>query len=113
MSRAKPYRAKPSRDFMIYYDIALQSRYYLVQENGPTKLTLEASNKKKYKISVGGDITCSCGGGRTEHCVHTIYALMKIFRIQEGDPLLWQLSFTDTEVEKIMERREKALLRNR
>lgn len=44
MSRAKPYRSKPTRDFMIYYDIALQSRYYLVQEAGPTKLTLEAAN---------------------------------------------------------------------
>ena len=113
MSRAKPYRSKPTRDFMIYYDIALQSRYYLVQENGPTKLTLEASNRKKYKISVGSEISCSCGGGRTEHCVHTIYALMKIFRIQEGDPLIWQLSFTDAELEKILERRERDLMRNR
>ena len=76
-------------------------------------MTLEASNKKKYKISVGSEISCSCGGGRTEHCVHTIYALIKIFRIEEGNPLLWQLSFTDAELEKILERREKALLRNR
>ena len=92
---------------MIYYDIALQSRYYLVQENGPTKLTLEASNRKKYRISVCSEISCSCGGGRTEHCVHTIYALLKIFRIEEGNDLLWQLSFTDTELEKILERRER------
>ena len=113
MSRAKPYRSKPTRDFMINYDIALQSRYYLVQENGPTKLTLEASNRKKYRISVGSEISCSCGGGRTEHCVHTIYALLKIFRVEEGNDLLWQLSFTDTELEKILERRERQLLRNR
>ena len=44
MSRAKPYRQNPTKEFMIKYDIALQSRYYLVQENGPTKLTLEAGN---------------------------------------------------------------------
>ena len=89
MSRAKPYRSKPTKEFMMRYDVALQSRYYLVQENGPLKLTLEAANQKKYKVGVGNDITCSCGGGRTEHCVHTIYALLKIFRIDEGDPLLW------------------------
>ena len=83
-----------------------------MQENGPTKLTLEASNKKKYKISVGSEIYCSCGGGRTEHCVHTIYALLKIFRIEQTDPLIWQLGFTDAELEKILERREKALVRN-
>ena len=84
-----------------------------MQENGPTRITLEASNQKKYKINVGSDISCSCGGGRTEHCVHTIYALLKIFRIPEGDPLIWQLSFTDTEISKILEKREAAMLRNR
>ena len=91
---------------MVLYDIALQSRYFLVQTNGPTKLTLEARNNKKYKIQIGGEITCSCGGGRKEHCVHTIYSMLKIFRIEEGDPLLWQLAFTDTEIEKILEQRE-------
>ena len=89
MSRAKPYMQKPTKEFMVFYDIALNSRYYLVQESGPTKLTLEAGNNKKYKIQIGSEITCSCGGGRNEHCVHTIYAMLKIFRIDEGDPLLW------------------------
>jgi hypothetical protein len=60
-----------------------------VQEAGPTKLTLEAANKKKYKISIGGEISCSCGGGRTEHCVHTIYTMLKIFRVDEADPVIW------------------------
>ena len=66
-----------------------------------------------YKIQIGSEISCSCGGGRTEHCVHTIYALLKIFKIEEGESLLWQLSFTDSEVAKILERRERQLLRNR
>jgi hypothetical protein len=35
---------------MVLYDVALSSRYFLVQESGPTKLTLEAGNGKKYKI---------------------------------------------------------------
>ena len=113
MSRAKPYRSKPTKDFMMLYDIALNSRYFLVQENGPTRVTIEAGNQKKYKIGIGATISCSCGGGRTEHCVHTIYSLLKIFRINEGDPLLWQLAYTDTEMEKILEKRERMLLRNR
>jgi E3 ubiquitin-protein ligase ZSWIM2 len=98
---------------MVLYDVALSSRYFLVQESGPTKFTLEASNGKKYKIQFGSEVTCSCGGGRKEHCVHTIYAMMKILKIDEADPLLWQLSFTDTEVDKILQRREAETLRNR
>ena len=45
--------------------------------------------------------------------MHTIYALLKIFRIDEGDPLIYQLSFTDTEIENIIDAREKQLLANR
>ena len=44
--------------------------------------------------------------------MHTIYAMLKILKIDEADPLLWQLSFTDTEVDKILQRREAQLLKN-
>ena len=72
MSRAKPYRSNPTPKFMNNYDRALSERFYLVNENGPTKLTIEDEHKKKFKITLGSDIICSCGGGRTEHCVHTV-----------------------------------------
>ena len=113
MSRAKPYRRNPTREFNTFLDVALQSRYYLVAETGPTKLTLEATNQKKYKIQIGSEISCSCGGGRKEHCVHTIYTLLKIFRIDQADPMLWQLSYTDDEINKMLDKREREQRRNR
>ena len=58
---------------MNLYDIATQMRLYLVQENGPTKLVLEDAEHHKFKVQLGLEITCSCGGGRSEHCVHTVY----------------------------------------
>eukprot|EP00347_Sterkiella_histriomuscorum_P003657 403363451 len=105
MQRAKPYRSHPTGLFMELYDIALNLRMYLVQENGPTKLVLEDIHQKKFKVQIGSVISCSCGGGRSEHCVHTIYALVKIFRMEEGDELIWQLSFTDAEIQKIIQNR--------
>jgi len=47
---------------------------------------------------IGSEIKCSCGGGLQEHCIHTIFAMLKIFRISSADPLIWQLSFLDIEV---------------
>lgn len=35
---------------------------------------------------------------------------MRIFRVQRNDPLLWQKSYTDTEVTKILERRDRAIV---
>ena len=56
---------------------------FLVNENGPTMLTLEDENKKKFKIKIGSEITCSCTDSQKDesHCVHTIFALNRIFRI--------------------------------
>ena len=84
---------------MNHYDKAMKDRFYLVNENGPTKLTLEDQRRKKFKIVIGSEIQCSCGGGRTEHCVHTIFALVRIFKVDELDPLIWQLSFIDREIQ--------------
>ena len=89
------------------FDRASSERFYLVNENGPTKLVLEDQNNKKFKIQIGSEIQCSCGGGRTEHCVHTIFALQKIFRVSENDPLIWQLSFIDREISQILEGRDR------
>ena len=54
-------------------ELARALRLYLVQENGPTKLVFEDSTQRKFKVQIGSDITCSCGGGKDEHCVHTVH----------------------------------------
>ena len=98
MSRAKPWRQRPTPEFMHKLDLAKRVRLYLVQMAGPTKWILQDDNRKKYKVMIGNTIECSCGGGRIEHWIHTIFTLLRIFRIQEGDPLLYQLSFIDDEI---------------
>ena len=64
---------------------------FLVNENGPTMLTLEDENQKKFKIKIGSEITCSCNQLHTDepHCIHTVFALNKIFRIDVEDPMIW------------------------
>ena len=37
-------------------DRASSERFYLVNENGPTKLVLEDQNNKKFKIQIGSEI---------------------------------------------------------
>ncbi|CAI2376581.1 unnamed protein product [Moneuplotes crassus] len=98
MSRAKPWRQRPTAEFMHKLDLAKRVRLYLVNMAGPTKCILQDDNRKKFKVMIGNTIECSCGGGRIEHCIHTIFTLLRIFRIQEGDPLLYQLSFIDDEI---------------
>ena len=113
MQRSKPWRTRPTPHFMNLLDLAMNARMFLVHETGPTRLVLQTENRKKYKVQIGYEVSCSCGGGRTEHCVHTIFALVKIFRIDELSPLVWQLSFIDSEISKIIQNRHNYMNRMR
>ena len=53
-------------------EIAQSLRMYLVHENGPTKLVLEDPEHNKYRVQIGSEVSCSCGGGKEEHCAHTV-----------------------------------------
>ena len=39
--------------------------------------------------------------------------MIKIYKIEDTDPLSWQLAFTDPEIDKILQTREASTLRNR
>ena len=43
-------------------------RLFLVSEPGPTKFVFKDSSGKKFKVNVGSDLSCSCGGGSHEQC---------------------------------------------
>ena len=38
------------------FDRAVSERFYLVSENGPTKLVVEDQAHKKFKIQIGSEI---------------------------------------------------------
>ena len=104
-SREKPYRSKATVAFCQLVESALQCTFFLVQESGPTSFALKDSEGKVIKVSLGSTHSCTCGGGRSEHCIHTLYVLLKIFRILPNNPIIWQLSFIDSEINWLLRNR--------
>ena len=98
MSREKPYRSKAPQAVFNLMQEALGCTFYLVHEAGPTSFLLKDERGKQIKVQLGSRHTCSCGGGAREHCIHTLYVLLKIFRVLPDNPLAWQLSFIDSEI---------------
>jgi len=107
MSRLVPYINKPSDEVLRLLDEAVDMRLYLVQETGPTGFILKDDSANKFKVQIGSLLSCSCGGGskKKKHCVHLLFALMKIFRLEVSNPLIWQLSYVDREVDTIIQNR--------
>ena len=82
-------------------------KLYLIHERGPLSLTFQDEQGKKFEINIGNEISCSWGGGKIEHCAHTLFALNKIYKIPFNNPLILQLQFTDQELDTLMEKKKK------
>jgi E3 ubiquitin-protein ligase ZSWIM2 len=109
-SRDKPYRSKASSAFFELVQSALQSTFFLVQESGPTSFALKDEHGKLIKVSLGSTHACTCGGGRSEHCLHTLYVLLKIFRVLPDNPIIWQVSFIDSEINFLIRNRANPIV---
>lgn len=81
------------------------SQLYLVGVTGYTSFILQDLKNRKYKITIGNELRCSCSPRRGDHCEHTLFVLREIFWIEETDPLLWQTSYLNTELRFMMANR--------
>ena len=87
-SREKPYRSKAPASFFELVQVALSATFFLVHESGPTSFALKNEQGKIIKVSLGSSHSCTCGGGKSEHCLHTLYVLLKIFRVLPDNPII-------------------------
>ena len=103
----RKWRKKPSEALIKLMEESVDLKLYLIHERGPLSLTFQDESGKKYEINIGNEISCSCGGGKIEHCAHTLFALNKIYKIPFNNPLILQLQFTDQELNTLMEKKKK------
>ena len=110
--QSRHWRKKPSDNLIKLMEDSVDLKLYLVQEKGPLCLTFQDDNGKKFQISIGNSVSCSCGGGKTEHCVHTLFTLNRVFKIAFNNPLILQLQFSDSELNKLLEEKNKKKKQN-
>ena len=106
-SRLHPWRSKPTQEITELAELIPQMKLYLLQEHGPTSFLFKDEENNKIKVSIGDSLKCSCGasGGRSEHCIHTLYMIFKIFKKSPTDPLTWQQSYLDSELSELVKNR--------
>ena len=103
----RKWRKKASEELIKLMEESVDLKLYLIHERGPLSLTFQDEQGKKFEINIGNEISCSCGGGKIEHCAHTLFALNKIYKIPYNNPLILQLQYTDQELNTLMEKKNK------
>lgn len=99
------YRSKPSEDVIRTIAEVKAQTFFIVQETSTTSFTLQNEHEVQVRVKVGATLHCSCGGGLKEHCVHTMFVLIRIFRVPPENPLAWQLGFSDAEIQWLFSNR--------
>ena len=96
MSRAQPYRSRIPTHIIQLLDVASRITLFLVGQTGHLSFTFKDRLDNKYKTSIGPEVKCSCSTQRNDHCIHTIYILLKIFKISVENPIMWQAAYVDS-----------------
>lgn len=104
----RQHRNKPSQELLSLINEATSLHLYLIHEKGPLSLLFQDDASKKYHITIGNNITCSCSTSSNPntihpHCIHILYTLLKYFKLPYNNPLLFQTTFTDNEINKLLE----------
>lgn len=74
-------------------------------ERNQSNLNQDSRQKipKRFKVRIGSSHKCSCG--ETSPCIHILYVFCKIFRVPDSNPLIWQQSLIDHEINQILQGR--------
>ena len=96
MSRSQPYRSRLPVHIMQLLDVASRITLFLVGQGGPLSFTFKDRLENKYRTQIGPDLRCSCCPQRNDHCIHTVYVLLRIFRVSVDNPIIWQAAYVDS-----------------
>jgi E3 ubiquitin-protein ligase ZSWIM2 len=102
MSRLQPYRNRIPTHIIKLLDVSSRITLFLVGQNGPLSFIFKDRLENKYKTTIGADIKCSCTLNKNDHCIHSLYVLLKIFKISVDNPIIWQAAYIDSELSDIV-----------
>lgn len=94
------YKNKPDTAWKLLVEELNSSTFFLVGRPGPTIFNVSDENKNTFKIMLGNPHSCSCGSKYL--CLHAIFCLIKVLRIPTSHPMCWQTSFTDSDVDMVL-----------
>ena len=103
MSRVAAWKKKKSARWQTTREELSQTTLYLVNRLGPTVFSVRDDGLTTYKVTIGNPHTCTCSRLEVDElCVHQLYCLIKVLRVNELHPLVYQLGVTDGEAEQIL-----------
>ncbi|KAL0037055.1 hypothetical protein WJX77_010709 [Trebouxia sp. C0004] len=102
--RLSPWRPRPSEVVLQMIENVPGTQLFLMQRQGPMSFVLcEDGAERNHKVLFGPRPTCSCRKGRDmELCIHHIFVMLRVLRLSPNNPIIWQLSLIDRELDEAL-----------
>lgn len=87
---------------------ALDLKQFQLSTIGPTAFIFRDEEGNKFKVIIGDPISCSCNKNfqaPIKHCVHTLFVLLKIFKLRSTDERLIQTKFNNIHIDQLVIKR--------
>eukprot|EP01063_Lacrimia_lanifica_P020654 TRINITY_DN27957_c0_g1_i1.p1 TRINITY_DN27957_c0_g1~~TRINITY_DN27957_c0_g1_i1.p1 ORF type:complete len:639 (+),score=175.28 TRINITY_DN27957_c0_g1_i1:132-2048(+) len=84
-------------------EAAMQGSFLVVSSPGPLSYVLKAAGgEKKFKVTVGAQNKCACMGNSAELCVHVMFVLLRIFKVDPENEVVWQTKFSESQITALL-----------
>jgi len=85
---------------------AKSQKMFVVDKRKLDDVTVEwnvlGSTGNLYKVVMGQTPSCTCPDARKNNpCKHSIFVRVKVLKIEDNDPMLWQVRYTDEELREL------------
>ena len=105
--RASSYATKPSLRFAELKESLLSKTFYVVKKCGPTVFDVKDEEGEIFRVVLGNLHECNCNASKSTLdsvlCIHKVFILLKVMRVDEKCPLSWQCGLTDGEIVNMLE----------
>ncbi|CAL5989862.1 PHD-finger_domain-containing protein [Hexamita inflata] len=110
-SKTRKYQNKPTAAQTRLIELAGATQFFIIQQPGATSFVIQDQIKNKFKVNLGSLHTCSCTS--ENYCVHIAFVLLKRFKVQQDNPLVFQMGLVNAEIEKLLKGPPKSPPRKR
>lgn len=69
-----------------------------MQKYNEREYLLEDPLERQYRVKIDKEISCSCHGGNLGHCIHSLYILVRVYKLPENHPFVFKKSYTEDDI---------------
>ena len=68
-------------NFNLLIEVVQHTTLYLLHKYAPNEFLLEDPMNNQHRVKLAVEISCTCHSGNLGHCIHTLYVLLRIYKL--------------------------------